>query len=61
MCADGVRMTIAQQETEEEINVDQVDDIKEEEEEEEGDNEVTFLKGTVSGQWGNHDILRTMS
>jgi hypothetical protein len=49
MCADGVRMTIAQ-ETEEEINVDQVDDIKEEDEEEEGDNEVTILKGTVSGQ-----------
>ncbi len=52
MCADGVRMTIAQ-ETEEEINVDQVDDIKEEDEEEEGDNEVTLLKGTVSEQWGN--------
>ncbi len=44
-----MRMTIAQ-ETEEEINVDQVDDIKEEDEEEEGDNEVNILKGTVSGQ-----------
>ncbi len=42
-------MTIAQ-ETEEEINVDQVDDIKEEDEEEEGDNEVTILKETVAGQ-----------
>jgi hypothetical protein len=42
-------MTIAQ-ETEEEINVDQVDDIKEEDEEEEGDNEVNIRKGTVSGQ-----------
>jgi hypothetical protein len=49
MCADGVRMTIAQ-ETEEEINVDQVDDIKEEDDEEEADNEVTIIKGTVSGQ-----------
>jgi hypothetical protein len=49
MCADGVRMTIAQ-ETEEEINVDQVDDIKEEDEEEEGDNEVNIFKGTVTGE-----------
>jgi len=44
-----VKKTIAK-ETEEEINVDQVDDIKEEDDEEEADNEVTIIKGTVSGQ-----------
>ncbi len=39
--ADGGRMTIAQ-ETEEEINVDQVDDIKEEDDDD--DNEVSIFK-----------------